>query len=159
MEPKSVALIDLGEELSISLDDLTDILNSIQGGFDFVHAGTVTFEVLGDPDVEEVWYSTGSLFNVLCSNVPIAEFDLVVGVTHLPLARTDETGKTIDKNYFSLSDLQKLTVVSADPQPNSFQITLENRYSIRSLSCCWRASNKSHRPRLDAYETRYLPVR
>lgn len=112
MKSKSVALVDLGESLPIRLDDLASSLNALQSGFDFTHVGTVTLEAVGDPDVDEVWYSTRLLFNVLRSLVQTNEFDLVVGITHLALARTDDNGKEIDRNYFSLSDLDKLSVVS-----------------------------------------------
>lgn len=68
-----------------------------------------------------MWYSTGSLFGVLEKRVPLEDFDLVVGLTHLPLARTDSAGTVIDKNYFSLSDLGKLSLVSTHSNVMTFK--------------------------------------
>ena len=109
---KSVALIDLGGSLPLSLGDLTERLNTIQGGFEFNVIDTVTLDAIGDPDVEEVWYSTSSLFKVLKERPSVAEFDFIVGITHLPVARTDDSGKTIDTDYFSLSDERQLSIIS-----------------------------------------------
>lgn len=128
MPRKSVGLVDLGEDSSLKISKLANELNGRQREFEFIEAESITLEAMGEPDVDDIWYSVNNLFQVLNTHVAVGSYDYVVGVARSPLACKDESGGVIDRNYFSCSDEQKLSVVTSHTNVFAFKPRWKTRY-------------------------------
>jgi|GEM_PF-5598614 len=126
-QSKDVALVDLGEVLEINLNTLAKKLNSLQKTFIFKIIDPVTCESVGDPNIDDEWYDSKALFEVLqkCSDFP--EYDFVIGLTNFKIAHLDEKGK-VDKDYFSISDLRRFSLVSFNKDVYQFNSKSKSKY-------------------------------
>ena len=106
----TVALVDLGENLSIDLSKLAYKLNSLQS--------TWLFEVvdarpnIGDPHDEDIWYRIDRLWLELGDHPTAQAFDVIIGLTHVRLANHDPALKAPERDYFCLSDQNRLVVIT-----------------------------------------------
>lgn len=106
----TVALVDLGENLSISVSRLADMLNSLQCTWRF--KAVDAHPNIGDPDDEDIWYRIDRLWLELDSHLPTQEFEVVIGLTHVRLANQDRAVGVVERDYFSLSDRTRLAVIT-----------------------------------------------
>ena len=132
-QTKSVALVDLGENLSIKLVKLARKLNSLQKSWRFQVVPGRPY--LGDPDVESVWYYVDRLFSELAAHKPAADFDIVIGITHVGLENRDSSLGVPDKDYFSLNDRKRLAVITeAASKWNSPNKTLYQYFAFLTIA-------------------------
>jgi len=109
-QPRSVALVDLGENLSIDLTKLGNKLNSLQNTWRFQVVSARP--QLGDPDVDAIWFYIDRLFSELEKHKPAGEFDLVFGLTHVRLENRNNDLGFLDKDYFSLNDQARFAIAT-----------------------------------------------
>jgi len=107
---QSVALVDLGENLSFDPQKLASKLNSMQKTWRFQVVGSKAN--LGEPDVDSIWFYIDRLLSQLETHKPAAKFDMVIGLTHVRLENRDPVLGEPDRDYFSLSDRQRLGIVT-----------------------------------------------
>ena len=110
-----VALLDLGERLQVNLDWLARKLNSLQSSFTFTTVAPVTSAKIGDPNIQEdwnTWYEFEPMFCLLRCHGCFTKYSYIIGITHLAVTeRVEDTGKS-GGEYFSLSDIEKVAVIS-----------------------------------------------
>lgn len=106
----TVALVDLGENLSIDVSKLAYKLNSLQStwAFEIVDARPN----IGDPDDEDIWYRIDRLWLELGNHPAAQAFDVVIGLTHVRLANQDPALGVPERDYFCLSDQNRLVVIT-----------------------------------------------
>lgn len=131
-----VALLDLGERLRLKLPLIARKLNSLQHTFHFEPIDSVTLEALGEPDVDDQFYSVQGLFTKIKSRRDFSRFDFIVGVTDL-LITDPEEAQPGEKRYFSQSDYEKLSVISANGSILEFKSALKDEYQyVAYLAMC-----------------------
>jgi hypothetical protein len=110
-----VALFDLGERLQVNLESLSHKLNSLQSSFTFTTVAPITLAKIGDPTIQEdwnTWYEFQPMFDLLRSHDSFTQYSYIIGITHLGVTeRVADTGKS-GGEYFSLSDIEKVAVIS-----------------------------------------------
>ena len=106
----TVALVDLGENLSISVSKLAKTLNSLQRTWAFKVVDAQPN--IGNPDDEDIWYRIDRLWLELDRHLPTQEFEFVIGLTHVRLANQDRAVGAVERDYFSLSDRDRLAVIT-----------------------------------------------
>lgn len=107
-----VAIVDLGERLSLSLNYLTNKLNSLQSSFYFSVVQPITAARVGEPDIQYEWHESERLFQKLYDHAQIANFDYMIGITHFKITFERETEDLPQKSYFSSTDFKKVSVIS-----------------------------------------------
>ncbi len=116
MHVYKVALIDIGEYLPLSLKNFSKELDSMQVSFYFEEAGSITSDVLGNPDVDDDWYDVSTMFNLMKKKISSDDYHFIVGITQSKITdKTELAGKT-EKDYFSQSDLQQHSIISVNKQ-------------------------------------------
>ena len=109
-QPLSVALVDLGESLSIDLTKLGNKLNSLQNSWRFRVVNARPH--LGKPDVDDIWFYIDRLLLELHNHKPAVNFDIVVGITHVRLENRDGSLGLPDKDFFSLGDTKRYALAT-----------------------------------------------
>ncbi len=127
-----VALLDLGELLQVNLSRLARKLNSLQSSFTFTTVAPITSAKLGEPSIQEewnAWYEFTPMFDLLRHHDCFTQYSYIIGITHLGVTeRLADTGKS-GGEYFSLSDIEKVAVISLNanvlkhnsPSKNTYQ--------------------------------------
>jgi len=114
-----VALLDLGERLQVSLDLLARKLNSLQSSFVFTIVTPITLAKIGNPNILEddrnAWYEFDQLFDLLCSHDCSSQYSYIIGITHLNVTERADSGDKGCGDYFSLSDMERVAIVSVNP--------------------------------------------
>jgi hypothetical protein len=106
----TVALVNLGDNLSINLEKFANRMNSLQTTWQFrVVAAQPN---IGQPDYEDIFYQIEHLLRELANHQPANFEHVVIGLTHVRLATQDPASGHIEKDYFSLSDENRLAVVT-----------------------------------------------
>jgi uncharacterized membrane protein len=126
-----VALLDLGERLQINLPLLALKLNSLQSAFRFETVDPVTLEAMGDPDVDNQFYSVQALFPLLQSHHDFENFKFVVGITDLKVTDSEDL-ESKERAYFSKSNLSKASIISANKALLTFKSPLKTEYQYVS---------------------------
>jgi hypothetical protein len=124
-----VALLDLGEQTSVNLDNLARKLNSLQSSFMFTIVAPITLAKIGDPTIETdfvTWYEFEPLFDLLRHHDCFAQYRYVIGVTHLPMTEKAEDREKDRGAYFSLSDQDKVAVVSLNERVTIYNSPLKS---------------------------------
>lgn len=113
MKPQKVGLVDVGENLPLSLPKLAKILNGLQTSYHFDVGDEITSQKLGKPDVLYKWYEIPRLCT-LVKDHNNGHYDYVIGIANCPLTHTEELQKNPDPdlNYFSRSDFKRAAVIS-----------------------------------------------
>lgn len=109
-QAQTVALVNLGENVSIDLTRLANRLNSLQRTWRFQEVAALPR--LGEPDVESIWFYIDRLLQELAAHRQAAKFDSVIGLTHVRLENRDTVLGAADRDYFSLNDRQRLAVIT-----------------------------------------------
>lgn len=110
---KQVALIDLGSKLSVNLSKLARKLNSKQETFVFSAPAKIPNATLQEPDFYNEYYNLDRLFGILRSIDLGQQFEFVVGITHVKISEK-QTIRKKERGYFSLSDGERISVVSTN---------------------------------------------
>ena len=145
MNGYTVALVDVGENLPLDIHRLVKRLNSLQKSFHFVQRGVITASVLGQPDIEDEWYDVAKVLQIIAAKTDTNGFDLVIGITKVKISNQADVGAKPEKNYFSLSDLQRISIISAHPKVLKYHSEKKgiDRY-ISFLAICELLINLSH---------------
>lgn len=114
MNPFKVGLVDVGENLPLNIHHLATKLNSLQSAYHFEEAGVVTAQILGDPDVDVEWYDTTRLLDLISAKVNSDRLDFIIGLTSSKITNEAELSGKPDKDYFSMSDFKKFSIISAN---------------------------------------------
>jgi hypothetical protein len=114
MSAYEVGLVDIGEDLPFNVQRLATKLNSLQLAFHFQEAGVITAQVQGDPDIEEEWYDTTRLLELISAKADSNQLDFIIGLTRSKITNKLELSTKPDKDYFSMSDFKKLSVISVN---------------------------------------------
>ena len=133
-----VALLDLGERLEvnkINIEYLARKLNSLQSSFAFTIVPPITLATIGDPSIEDdrnIWYEFEPMFDVLRRHDCFAHYSYVIGITHLCMTERDtDSGKNWG-DYFSLSDKEKVAVISVNQNVLKYNSPSKNVYQYLS---------------------------
>lgn len=86
---KSVALINLGENLSVDLEKLATTLNSVQNTWRFQVVDSRP--TIGDPDIDDIWYEANHMFTEVQAHKATQTCDFAVGITHVRLAKQESS--------------------------------------------------------------------
>ena len=113
-----VAILDLGERLQVSLDVLARKLNSLQSSFVFTTVPPITLSKIGNPNIIEndrnAWYEFSPMFDLLRSHDCFSQYSYVIGITHLNVTERADNGEKGRGDYFSLSDMKKVAIISVN---------------------------------------------
>lgn len=112
MKQISVALVDLGEQLSDFLERLVKRLNSIQDTYCFTVETAIP--ALGDPDVSYQWYYAEHLLDKIRNHHHAAEYDYMIGLTHVRITLETPDPDDVERDYFSCGDYIKHAIISMD---------------------------------------------
>lgn len=137
-QSRRVGLLVVGDRLLIKLPLLARRLNSLQHTFRFEAMDSIPLEVLGEPLVDE-FYDARALFGEFRTRCAFDTFDFIIGVTELPI--TDSENKNTQSRekrvYFSLSDCDKVSVISANKELLEFKSPLKDTYQyVAYLAMC-----------------------
>lgn len=124
---KKVAIFDLGEKANLNLDYLSKKLNSLQKYFLFYVEDSITNQALGEPDIDDVIYSHHKLFSFMKGHNNIRA-DFIVAITYNKITHSEESVNKSLKEYFSISDFDRYSVISVNPKVISFNPTSKNYY-------------------------------
>ena len=156
MEGIKVAIVDLGEHLPIDLDYLTRKLNAQQPSFLFKHETSIPSQSLGKPDLEQQWYYIERLFDLLREHAQYSKVDYLVGVTHVRITRqTRDEGDIGNKDYFSLSDHRKVSIVSMNENVLAFNSPTKNAFQYAVFCIIGELLDNMAREHLCHPETEY----
>ena len=145
MNTYTVALVDVGEELPLDIHRLGRRLNSLQRSFRFVQRGVITATVLGQPDIENEWYDAPTVLQLIAANTDTSRFNFLVGITKAKISNQADLGAKADKDYFSLSDRQRSSIISVHSKV--LQYTSEKHGVDRTIAfwaTCELLINLSH---------------
>ena len=106
-----VGMVDLGEDLPIRIPVLCRKLNSLQKSLGFHHAGIITTERLGAPDVGGRYYSARRVFSVLAKCGFPGRSEFAAGLTRHMLMDEPRDGTHQRIECFSMSDFKTLSVI------------------------------------------------
>src|SRR5262249_2666059 len=120
--------VDLGERLSIDLKVLTQKLNKLQNCFVFESVEAVTAAKIGEPDINYEWHSFQKLFDILKQHAKFTSSDYIIGVTRFKVTDPAYPSTKTTDSYFSLSDLEKASVVSLSKEMLQFNSISKNQY-------------------------------
>jgi hypothetical protein len=133
-----VALLDFGERLEVNkvnLEYLARKLNSLQSSFVFTIEAPITSARIGDPSIEDdrgAWYELEPMFDVLRRHDCFVHYSYVIGITHLCMTEKNaHSGKTWG-DYFSLSDKEKVAVISVNQNVFRYNSPSKNVYQYLS---------------------------
>ncbi len=107
-----VGLVDLGERLPISLRRLESEMNKHLTNFHFQLLEPVTTGRIGNPTIQNEWYDAHVLFQHLQSHRDFSKCDFLIGITHVKMTELPLNKSHERRDYFSLSDFNKLSVIS-----------------------------------------------
>lgn len=116
MKTYSVALTNVGERLpsDVDLGFLSKKLNSLQRTFFFEVVASIPAEVFGKPDLGGQWYFFKRLFGVVENHQDFARYNYFVGITHVRLTENENSYDDGNRDYFSMSDLSKVSLITVN---------------------------------------------
>jgi hypothetical protein len=123
-----VALVDLGERLPIRMRKLEHELARHLTNFCFQSVDPITAGKMGEPTIKEEWYDIKALFELLRSHKASQKCDLVVGITHAKISENSPSVFRDRRDYFCLSDCQRITVVSLNDAVCQYNAPGKNPY-------------------------------
>ena len=100
----------MGERLPVRIDKLARRLNGMQDAWRFQVVGSITPEVLGNPDVGDHSYNAQNLHTHLRPFAEAAE--VIVGITHVRVAAKPAGSKRFESDYFSIGDFSQVSVIT-----------------------------------------------
>lgn len=112
MGKTQVGLVDLGERLPIRMRKVERQLNKRLRSFHFQTLSPVTVGKIGQPRIENEWYDVEQLFECVRSHQSFSDVDLLVGITHAKMTERPPSQLPDRRDYFSLSDYAKVSVIS-----------------------------------------------
>lgn len=114
MKTYTVALTNVGERLPADADlgFLSKKLNSLQKTFSFEVVASIPAEVFGKPDLGGQWYYFKRLFGIIQNHQDFPRYDYFVGITHVRLTEDENSADEGNRDYFSLSDLNKVSLIT-----------------------------------------------
>jgi len=107
---QAVGLVEMGERLPVRIDKLARRLNGMQDAWRFQVVGSITPEVLGNPDVGDHSYNAQNLHAHLHQFTNTA--DVIVGIAHVRLAAKPAGSKKVESDYFSIGDFAQVSVIT-----------------------------------------------
>lgn len=136
MKTYRVGLANFGERLphDFSLDTLSKKLNSLQASFTFEVIKPMPVEVLGGPDLGGQWYYFGRLFSILQKHSEFSDYDYFVGITHVRITESEDSEDDGNRDYFSLSDKNKITVITLNQNITVYNSKVKDIYQFISFS-------------------------
>lgn len=131
-----VGITNVGEGIPINIEKLISTLNSIQRSFHFKIVPPFTMGIVGEPDIERLFYSTKKIFELLRTHRNYDNYDFLVGLTHLKIVE-DIPLVGNEKLYFSLSDNNKLSIISLNEQITKYNPSSKNlyQYTVCLMAC------------------------
>ncbi len=114
MKAKTVALADVGEMLTINLSRLAHRLNSLQRSFQFDVVDPMPSASIGAPDVRDQWYEIAPVLRRIRSYPRFRDYDFLIGITQFKITNTTDRLAKNDRDYFSMSDMEKASVISVN---------------------------------------------
>lgn len=114
MKTYSVALTNVGERLpaNVDLGFLANKLNTLQKTFSFEVVASIPAELFGAPDLGGQWYYFNRLFGVIENHKDFGRYDYFVGITHVRVTENEDSADDGNRDYFSMSDLNKISVIT-----------------------------------------------
>jgi hypothetical protein len=114
MKTYRVALVDVGERLppGFCIDVLLRKLNALQKSFSFEMVRPIPAEVLQNPDLGGQWYYFRKIFEILSKHPEISKYDYLIGLTHVRLTEDEDSVDEGNRDYFSLSNLDRISLVT-----------------------------------------------
>jgi hypothetical protein len=136
MQKIKVGLVDVGENLPISLRFLADTLNGKQGTYLFDEVAPIPCDVLGDPWLHNQWYIIERVVPFLSKHPMRNDFDILVGITHLRITREkQDDGDIFNKDYFASGDTsEKVSLVTINHNVLNFNSKSKN--TLQYLAFC-----------------------
>jgi hypothetical protein len=136
MKTYRVGLVNFGERLprDFSLDTLSKKLNSLQTSFTFEVVKPIPVEVLSGPDLGGQWYYFERLFSILQKHPDFSDYDYFVGITHVRITESEDSEDDGNRDYFSLSDKNKVTVVTLNRNITDHNSKIKDVYQFLSFS-------------------------
>ncbi len=137
MNKRRVALIDMGERLSINLSKLATKLNSMLLNFEFSPGDPITAARIGEPTIANEWHDVENLIGVLRRHSYMAGYEFLVGLTHYKITVKDSPTDSSRRDYFSLSDFEKISVLSLNDAVAQYRPQGQNlyQYAANLLMC------------------------
>ncbi len=131
-----VAIVDIGERLPFDCDlsFLSQKLNSLQNTFTFEIVNAIPAELLGEPDLGGQWYYFKRLFEIVQKHQAFSQYDYFVGVTHVRLTEDEDSEDDGNRDYFSMSDLNKVSLVSLNHNITVYNSRTKDIYQFLSFS-------------------------
>lgn len=136
MKTYRVALVNFGERLpsDFSLGYLSKKLNSLQNTFTFEVVRSIPVEVFGKPDFGGQWYYFKRLFEILKKHPDFPNYDYFIGITHVRLTEDEESEDDGNRDYFSLSDLEKVSLITLNGNITTYNSKTKDIYQFLSFS-------------------------
>jgi hypothetical protein len=130
MKKYSVALVNVGERLPLNADlvFLANKLNSMQETFSFEVVASIPSEVLEKPDLGGQWYYFKRLFGIIQiqKREDYPRYDYFVGLTHVRLTEDENSSDDGNRDYFSLSDLEKTSLITLNHNVTAYNSQSKN---------------------------------
>lgn len=132
MRKTQIALVDMGEKLPIRLRKLARKLSSKLKQFEF-SVESITSSKIGDPTIQSEWHDVEVLFNKLREHPRTATYDILLGLTHYKITEKDPPPDPSRKDYFSLSDHEKVGLISLNESVSQYRPPAKNLYQYAAF--------------------------
>ena len=136
MKTYSVALANMGERLppDVDLRKLSKKLNSLQKTFSFEVVASIPAEVFGKPDLGSQWYFFKRLFGIIHNHRDFHRYDYIIGITHVRLTESEDSSDEGNRDWFSFSDLNKISVITLNPNITNHNPPTKDIYQFLGFS-------------------------